>query len=156
MSCFITRPISGQGTKHTPMSASRYARVRCVVPRVHRFLFGHAHTSLILVADMIFVRVYRRSARFYPQTFGVFVLQAVLGVDLGGETEGEILQAVRRPSVGGRLPLHVVHSVIALTQLTRWLGFALANVSCIWSSMFSSYSSNSDLIPWQCMRATLT
>lgn len=37
-------------------------------------------------------------------------IQVVLGVDVGGETEGEIMIS-RRNSMRGRLPMHVIHSV---------------------------------------------
>eukprot|EP00752_Nemacystus_decipiens_P013810 g12260.t1 len=50
-----------------------------------------------------------------PSTLEVAIraIKAALGIDLGGETEMEILRAARRPSLGGMLPLHVVHSVIS-------------------------------------------
>lgn len=40
--------------------------------------------------------------------------QAVLGVNAGGATEEEILQAVKRPTTEGRLPVYIVHSVNVL------------------------------------------
>ncbi|CAM9108718.1 unnamed protein product, partial [Ectocarpus sp. 8 AP-2014] len=82
-----------------------------------RTIFGLDHLGddalAIKQALLKIVREVYGSAEQPTTDVAIRALKAVLGVDLGGETEGEILQAVRRSSVGGRLPLHVVHSVIS-------------------------------------------